>query len=97
MTTVLDVHWVAKEGEADRVAGLLPDLVAASSAEPGCLAFSAHRGVDDPARFFLHEEYEDDAALEAHLASPHFRDLVRAKINPLLESQDAGRYEPVAG
>ena len=40
--------------------------------EPGCKQFDVCRDPDDPALFFLYELYDDDAAIQAHLQSPHF-------------------------
>jgi (4S)-4-hydroxy-5-phosphonooxypentane-2,3-dione isomerase len=40
--------------------------------EPGCRQFDVCRDPDDPAMFFLYELYDDEAAIRAHLQSPHF-------------------------
>jgi (4S)-4-hydroxy-5-phosphonooxypentane-2,3-dione isomerase len=40
--------------------------------EPGCHQFDVCRDPDDAALFFLYELYDDEAAIQAHLASPHF-------------------------
>jgi quinol monooxygenase YgiN len=54
--------------EADRVSVLLPDHIAATRAEPGCLSFEVHRSSADPVRFAVHEVFRDKAAFEAHRA-----------------------------
>ena len=95
MTTVIDAHWVAREGEADRVAALTRELVAAARGEPGCLLFRAHRSTEDDRRFFLYEEFVDRAAYDAHIAAPHFEDIVKGRIDPLLDSQDFALHEPL--
>ena len=41
--------------------------------EPGNHAYIFHRSTQDPRVFMLHEEYDDQAALEAHRA--HLRDM----------------------
>jgi quinol monooxygenase YgiN len=76
VTVVLAVTWVAKDGEADTVAEILRQATTLSRAEPGCLQYDVHRDRDDPNRFVLFERYVDEAALEAHGASPHFQELV---------------------
>ena len=43
--------------------------------EPGCRQFDVCRDPADPSLFFLYELYDDAAAIQAHLASAHFRDL----------------------
>jgi quinol monooxygenase YgiN len=40
--------------------------------EPGCRRFDVCRDPDDAALFFLYELYDDEAAIQAHLGSPHF-------------------------
>jgi (4S)-4-hydroxy-5-phosphonooxypentane-2,3-dione isomerase len=45
---------------------------ASRSTEPGCRQFDVCRDPADPALFFLYERYDDDAALDAHLRTPHF-------------------------
>jgi autoinducer 2-degrading protein len=41
--------------------------------EPGCLRFDVIQDKDDPNRFYYYEVYRDEAALEAHRQSPHFK------------------------
>ena len=41
--------------------------------EPGCLRFDVIRDRDDPTRFYFYEVYRDEAALEAHRQTPHFK------------------------
>lgn len=40
--------------------------------EPGCHQFDVCRDANDAALFFLYELYDDEAAIAAHLRSPHF-------------------------
>jgi (4S)-4-hydroxy-5-phosphonooxypentane-2,3-dione isomerase len=41
--------------------------------EPGCRQFDVCRDGAEPALFFLYELYDDDAAIQAHLASAHYQ------------------------
>ena len=43
--------------------------------------YQVHRHKTEPRRFFIYEQYKDDAALEAHRAAPHFLQM-HAKICP---------------
>ena len=88
MTVILAVTWIANEGEADTVAELLQQMVPPSRAEPGCLQYDVHRDDEDPNRFFIYERYVDDAALEAHGASPHFQELVFGEAIPRLATRE---------
>lgn len=42
------------------------------AAEPGCRRFDAHQETSDPTLFLLIEIYDDQAAFDAHRASPHY-------------------------
>lgn len=88
MPYVCTARWVAREGEAGRVRELLRELVAASRAEPGNLAYHAAESTDDPATFRLFEVYADEAAFQAHVASAHFARLVLEGAVPLLEHRE---------
>ena len=81
---VQTVQWRAQDGKADEVAGILQRLGALSRAEPGVAAFIIHRSPTEPNEFFLYEQYRDQAGLQAHLDSAHFKDLVLARALPLL-------------
>jgi quinol monooxygenase YgiN len=59
---------------------------ASRDTERGCRQFDVCRDPADPALFFLYELYDDEAAIAAHMRSPHFlsmdsatRDWVAAK------------------
>jgi quinol monooxygenase YgiN len=41
--------------------------------EPGCRRFDVCTDGEDPAKVFLYEIYEDEAAFASHLASPHYQ------------------------
>jgi quinol monooxygenase YgiN len=41
-------------------------------AEPGCRQFDVCRDPNERSLFFLYELYDDQAAIDAHLQSPHF-------------------------
>jgi quinol monooxygenase YgiN len=92
---MLSVTWVAREGEAERVAAILRRMVPLSRAEPGCVAYVVSRVADDPRRFLLFEEYADEAALQAHSDSDHFRHHVLGEALPLLERRERLRCVPL--
>ena len=89
MAYVVAARWLAHEGREERVAELIGELGAASRAEPGCLAWVPHRANDKPRLFWIYEQYDDEAAFEAHMASEHFTRLVKGEAIPeLLESRE---------
>jgi quinol monooxygenase YgiN len=68
---VLAVTWMAKVGREAEVAALFEKLTEQSRKEPGCAMYQVHRHKTEPRRYFIYEQYKDDAALEAHRAAPH--------------------------
>jgi quinol monooxygenase YgiN len=62
----------AAHGKGDALAALLAEQVAAvRQAEPGCLIYRPHRSTTDPDLFIFYEQYQDEAAFDAHRAAPH--------------------------
>ncbi|MDQ4215507.1 putative quinol monooxygenase [Microbacterium capsulatum] len=69
--THLYAEFRAVPGAGDAVASLVAGYRRDVTAEPGNVRFDAHRLRDEWDRFFVYEEYSDDAAFEAHVASAH--------------------------
>ena len=86
MAYCLTVTYTVKEGELDAVLGAIRPLVEESRLEPGCLAYEAHRDSEDGNRFLLYEQYEDEAALQAHADSDHFKKYALGEIFPRREN-----------
>jgi quinol monooxygenase YgiN len=95
MSNVLAVTWVARTGQEERVADILRTLAPLVRTEPGCVHFYPTKAQDDPCRFFLYEEYADEAAVQAHTESEHFKRLVLGEAVPLLESRERLYYSPL--
>jgi len=74
---VLAVTWMAKLGHEAEVATLFTKLTEESRKEPGSAMYQVHRHRTDARRFFIYEQYNDDAALEAHRTAPHFLQYVK--------------------
>lgn len=64
--------FTAKPGQADALEAVLLDLVAPTRAEAECVNYDLHRFRDDPARYVLYEGWTSQAALDAHMRTPHF-------------------------
>jgi len=72
-TLVLVASFQAKPGKEDELRDALAAMIAPSEAEAGCLGY---RPLADPARpgaMICLEEWADDAALEFHFQTPHFK------------------------
>jgi quinol monooxygenase YgiN len=89
------VTYVIKPGHVEEALELFGKLTAATRAEPGCRMYQVHRAQADPRRFFIYEQYDDQAALDAHRAAPHFAQYAAGGLFPLLESRTPELYEPL--
>lgn len=49
----------------------IADMVAASNAEEGCIAYAFTQDVLQPGTLHIVEKWQDEAALVAHFATPH--------------------------
>ena len=67
----LYAEFTARPGHEEEVERLVTGLAEKVRQEPGNVAFIAHRLVDDPAAFFVYEEYVDADAFAAHLGAEH--------------------------
>ena len=94
MAYVVSAHWRAKDGKEGRLAELIEELAPPSRAEPGNRFYQAQRSAEDPDLFFLYEQYEDEAAYQAHMDSEHFTRLVKEEAIPeLLEERRREFFE----
>jgi len=56
----------------DDIERILRELTRASRHEPGCVSYIPHFIDGDANTVLIYEQYQDDAAVEAHRATPHF-------------------------
>jgi quinol monooxygenase YgiN len=95
MAYVLAATWTAKEGEEEAVRAALESLVGPTRAEPGCLYYQLHRDPGDARVFFIYEQYTDQDAFEAHMASDHVRRHLVEDAIPRLEQRERAFYETI--
>jgi len=91
----ISATYVAKPGNEAEVIAIVGKMSEHTRQEPGNLMYLLHRSVAEPRKFFLYEQYEDQAAIEAHRAAPYFKEYVLEKLIPLLESRVPEIYEPL--
>lgn len=92
MTYVVAATWTARQGEEDRVARILERITPLCRSEPACRLYQAHRSPEDPRRFFIYEQYDDEAGFIAHTETEHVEQLVRGEAVPLLEGRERVFY-----
>lgn len=87
--------WVARAGEEDTVRAFLTELVSASRAERGNLAYQAFEDAERPGVFRIFEVYADERAFHAHAESEHFVRLARDGAVPLLRERERSFGAPL--
>ena len=84
----LTVKYTCKPGNVDAVLAALRRMAAlVKQHEPGCHAYQISRSVENPDLLFLYELYEDQAALDVHAQTDHFKQIIQGEVIPLLESR----------
>ncbi len=63
-----------EESDHDAIKANLIALSEGSRQEPGCVSYIAHFVSDDACTVLIYEQYRDEAALEAHRNTPHFKE-----------------------
>ena len=68
--------WVKVRVKAEArerfLAAIEADALGSERDEPGCLRFNVLQDAQDQDVYYFYEVYRDEAALEAHRATPHF-------------------------
>jgi quinol monooxygenase YgiN len=92
---VVIARYRAKPGKGDAVAAILARHTGPTRAEPGCVSFLVNRAIDDPERFVLYEQYDDETAFQAHRQTAHFGENVELGIAHLLAERVWERFSLV--
>ncbi len=92
----LVVRFRIKPGQVDAFErAIVANARASRETEPGCRQFDVCRDPQDAQLFFLYELYDDDAAIAAHMQSPHFLAMNQATA-PWVEDKQVWRYTRIA-
>lgn len=62
--------------------------------EEGCLGFDVFQAQDAPTRFYYHEKYTDQAAVDLHGKTPYFADFIK-EAEQWAESKEIVVWTPV--
>jgi quinol monooxygenase YgiN len=89
------VHFTFAQEDADKAEAMLRELRDASRKEEGVVAFDVARSQENPNVFALWEQYGDRAALDAHMATEHFKRLVLNGVRPLAQQRHGEIFFPV--
>ena len=76
----------AKQGKASELREVLIGLLAPTRAEDGCVNYDLHESNDSEGTFLFYENWTSQAALDAHLQTPHLKAFF-ARHEELLEGE----------
>jgi quinol monooxygenase YgiN len=82
----------AKPEKVAELASILRDLVGPTRKETGCISYQLLGNKTDAGDFVFVEEWTSDAALDAHLASPHLQRALSKATSLLAKTPDIRRY-----
>lgn len=92
---VLKVDMVVKAGAEEKCKEYISLLQENSRREAGCLMFVGHQSQENPRKFLFYEQYKDRAALDAHRATPHFKQYVQGGLDSIIENRTRELYNLV--
>jgi len=91
----LIVHFSVKQGEEENAKEWMRKMQEHTRREPGCRLYVGHQSTEDPRRFCFYEQYDDQAALDAHRAAPYFAEFVINGLAKLIEGKTQELFVPV--
>ncbi len=82
---VLVVTYTIQEGKIEQAKEYVRLMQENTRREPGCRFYVGHQSNDNPRKICFYEQYENQAALDAHIAAPYFADYIVNGMRKLIE------------
>lgn len=96
MPSALIARYYVTPGKAGVVEDALRKMAERVKAdEPACLIYNANIDPDNENLYCLYEVYRDEAAVQAHRETPHFKEFIEGTVVPLLERRERELYRQV--
>jgi quinol monooxygenase YgiN len=92
---IVVAHFTAKPGKERKLQELLQSLVVPTRSEPGCVRYEVNQDLDDPSTFTFVETFADQAAFEAHCATPYVAKLFEL-LPILVQEQYIGLHKRIS-
>lgn len=89
------VTYIIQQGHVAEAVDLLRKMSEHTHNESGNIMYVVHRSPNEPRRFFLYEQYKDQAALDAHRSADYFTQYITNGLLKINESRVAEMYEPL--
>ncbi len=81
------------EGKGDEFQGRFKELATKVRKEPGAITYVLHRMIDNPEKFFVFEQWENEEALKLHGSTAYFKEYRQATAG-IVKSREVGLYRP---
>jgi quinol monooxygenase YgiN len=88
MPVILYAEFTAEPGSESQVETLISGLAEDVRREPGNPEFTVHREREKPRKFFVFEQYLDEASFEAHI-SAEYGVIFNQQLSSLLEEGES--------
>jgi quinol monooxygenase YgiN len=98
MPVILYAEFTATPGSESQVEALISGLAEDVRREPGNTEFTVYRERDNPRKFFVFEQYLDEASFETHI-SADYGAIFNQRLSSLIEEGESQltwltRYDP---
>ncbi|HET7680083.1 MAG TPA: putative quinol monooxygenase [Xanthobacteraceae bacterium] len=93
--TSVVLRVVARPETVEQLRPVLLELAAQSRKENGCNAYKIFQSQSDPLEFVCYESWASDAALDAHLTTPHVQQAFAQGLPLLAEPPDRRVYTTI--
>lgn len=94
-TVKVVLKLAARPDKLGEVAALLQHLAAQSRKETGCLDYQLLQNSSDPCDFVVLEDWDGNAALDAHMTTPHVQDAFAQAPDLLAKAPERGLYNSI--
>jgi quinol monooxygenase YgiN len=88
MPVILYAEFTAKPGSESEVETLISGLAEKVRREPGNAEFTVYQERDDPRKFFVFEQYLDEASFEAHIGAEYGL-IFNQQLSSLIEERES--------
>jgi quinol monooxygenase YgiN len=98
MPVILYAEFTATPGSESQIEALISGLAEEVRREPGNTEFTVYRERDNPRKFFVFEQYLDEASFETHI-SADYGAIFNQRLSSLIEEGESQltwltRYDP---
>lgn len=82
---VLIVRYTVQPGKEEQACDYVRQMQEHTRKEPGCRFYVGQQSLEDPRTFCFYEQYDNQAALDAHRATPYFQKYIANGLATIIE------------